>query len=104
MITLVNVPHEISINERGCNVLGSIGCQPVLFGSLPKSLWNVRGVSVLHRVWSRGQAADNNRLAACAPQTKTRPNMSVMFSAAKEIQGGATSRSPRRWTRVRRSL
>src|SRR5437773_6288009 len=56
------------LRERG---LGSAGCQRVLFGSLPKSLSNasLRGDSATRG--SRRQAADDNRLAACAPQSSS---------------------------------
>jgi hypothetical protein len=47
---------------------GSTGCQPVLFGSLPKSSSNVRSHALLQRSGCRRQAADDSRLAACAPQ------------------------------------
>src|SRR5437867_4661290 len=54
----------------GCgSFLGSTGCQPVLFGSLPKSSSHVPFAYFLSCVGSRRQAADDNRLAACAPQT-----------------------------------
>src|SRR6266446_5081002 len=45
--------------------LGSTGCQPVLSGSLPD------GILVVGHEFRRGlrQAAANNRLAACAPQS-----------------------------------
>ena len=56
------------MSKRACNIPGSTGCQPVLFGSLPKSSSNVRYVEFLQRVGSRRQAADDNRLAACAPR------------------------------------
>ena len=51
-------------------LLGSTGCQPVLFGSLPKSSSNVLYAQFLSGVDSRRQAADDNRLAACAPQIR----------------------------------
>src|SRR5207253_718232 len=58
----------------GCgSFLGSTGCQPVLFGSLPKSSSHVPFAQVLSCVGSRRQAADDNRLAACAPQTTRDP-------------------------------
>jgi len=65
----VNAAHEMDMSERACKALGSTGCQPVLFGSLPKSSSNVRCAEFLRRVGRRRQAADDNRLAACAPQT-----------------------------------
>ena len=46
-------------------VLGSTGCQPVLFGSLPKS--SLVKFNFALRKHSR-QAAANCRVAACAPQ------------------------------------
>jgi hypothetical protein len=64
---------EINMNERRRDVLGSTGCQPVVFGSLPKSSWNLRGVAVLPSVGGRRQAAHDNRLAACAPQNRNSP-------------------------------
>src|SRR5947199_344041 len=56
--------------SSACRFLGSTGCQPVLFGSLPKSPSNVRWSRLLQCAESRRQAADDNRLAACAPQRK----------------------------------
>src|SRR6476646_11270392 len=50
---------------------GSTGGQPVLFGSLPKSSSNIRPAQCFRRHASRRQAADDNRPAACAPQTCT---------------------------------
>src|SRR5439155_27122867 len=51
------------------SIWGAQGCQPVLFGSLPKSFWSVRSRGILARRGSRRQAADDNRLAAlCSPE------------------------------------
>jgi hypothetical protein len=44
----------------------STGCQPVLFGSLPKALARVSCGGTGRR---RRQVADDYRLAACAPRT-----------------------------------
>ena len=57
-------------------LLGSTGCQPVLFGSLPKSSLNVRCVWFLQAVGSRRQAADDCRLAACAPRSVVTSSLS----------------------------
>jgi hypothetical protein len=65
---LITVAYEINVSERVYNPPGSTGCQPVLFGSLPKSLSNVLCEDLLRGVRSRRQAADDNRLTACAPQ------------------------------------
>ena len=56
-----------SMIERFSNatILGSTGCQPVLRGSLPRSLRCVHKFSSHKCV---RQAAGQNRLAACAPQ------------------------------------
>src|SRR5262249_7342080 len=63
---------------------GSTGCQPVLFGSLPKSSSKVRQQQSFPRDASRRQAADDNRPAACAPQIhiRVRPRIRLSFSVA----------------------
>ncbi len=45
-------------------VLGSAGCEPAAFGSLP----NASAIFPVHANQSWRQAAANYRLAACAPQ------------------------------------
>jgi hypothetical protein len=77
MMKLITTARDLNVDERTCNALRSTGCQPVLFGSLPKSLWNVRRSESLCRIGSRRQAAYDNRLAACAPQT-TRDRRSLL--------------------------
>src|SRR5205823_12068832 len=51
---------------------GSAGCQPALFGRWPKSFCENRS---LKSTFSRRQAADACRLAACAPQNLTRSDV-----------------------------
>jgi len=50
-------------------ILGSAGYQPVLSGSLPKSSSNVRCTGILAMRCDVLQAAEDNMLAACAPQS-----------------------------------
>ena len=45
--------------------LGSAGCQPAVFGSLPNAL---REVNSLNKAMGSRQAAANYRPAACAPR------------------------------------
>jgi RecG-like helicase/REP element-mobilizing transposase RayT len=48
---------------------GSTGCQPVVSGSLPDTVERVNGPKTKSPSKIRRQAAADNRLAACAPQT-----------------------------------
>ena len=67
-----------STSARAERVLwGAQGCQPVLFGSLPKSSLNVRCVWFLQGVGSRRQAANGSRLAACAPRNLVTSSLSA---------------------------
>ena len=48
---------------------GSTGCQPVLFGRLPKSSSNVHREAFLDSAGVVGKLPTATELAACAPQT-----------------------------------
>jgi len=61
---LASEPVRASDFTRTCDLLGSTGCQPVLFGSLPKSSWH-------YQEFSR-QAAANNRRQPVLPRRQKR--------------------------------
>ena len=66
---LVTAPRELTMNERACNFPGSTGCQPVVAGSLPTTSNAVQKSRAMNVRWAFRQAAEKDRLAACAPQT-----------------------------------
>jgi hypothetical protein len=66
--------------------LGSTGCQPVLFGSLPRS-FSERSQSGSPDC--RRQAVDDYRLAACAPQNELRAEYSVRKTTVAAAELGA---------------
>lgn len=61
---------ERGLNPRFAFGLGSAGCQPAVVGSLPATSDAIPRTEEL--ITASRQAAETDRLAACAPQTKAR--------------------------------
>jgi hypothetical protein len=79
-----NERHRVQLNEGlekfnkiATSLPGSTGGQPVLFGSLPKKLFERSPPKIIATLSCRRQAADDCRLAACAPQTHQRTSTSI---------------------------
>src|SRR5436309_90162 len=62
-------PFAAGYGPSAVSLLGSAGCQPAVVGSLPTTLQRCKKSFRDERSRTFRQAAENNRLAACAPQS-----------------------------------